>query len=133
MKSFQLLAAGLGLGVSVLLGGCGGAASGSGGTGSSGGPGGDNNPQVPAISSISPKSVLAGSDSLALTVSGSGFLSTSAVQVRGTSESVTYVSDAQLKATVPAAQLSVPTGTTEIRRFQMAEKPPSTAKSTPFT
>jgi trimeric autotransporter adhesin len=96
MKSLRLFAVSLGLGVSVLVAGCGGAPSG----------GGGSNPPAPAISSISPTSVPAGSALLTLNVSGSGFLSTSVVQVGGTAETTGYVSDAQLTATVPAAQMA---------------------------
>jgi hypothetical protein len=39
-------------------------------------------------------------------VSGTGFLSTSVVQVGGTAETTNYVSDTQLTATVPATQLA---------------------------
>jgi trimeric autotransporter adhesin len=86
----------LGFGVTILIGGCGG------GTGSSGGGGGS----TPSIASISPTSVTAGSSDLTLTVNGSGFVSSSVVQVGGTSESTSYVSGAQLKATVHAAQIA---------------------------
>ena len=48
----------------------------------------------------------AGSSPLTLTVSGSGFLTTSVVQVGNTAESTTYVSATQLTATVPATQLA---------------------------
>jgi trimeric autotransporter adhesin len=48
----------------------------------------------------------AGSSALTLTVSGSGFLSTSVVQVGTTAEPTTYISATQLSATVPATQLA---------------------------
>ena len=99
MKSLHIAVLGLALGVSLLVGGCGGSASNSAGSG-----GGGNNP--PTVSSTSPTSILAGSQSLTLTVSGSGFLSTSVVQVGGIAEATTYVSSTQLTATVPAAQLA---------------------------
>jgi hypothetical protein len=41
-----------------------------------------------------------------LTISGSGFLSTSTVEVGGTAEATTYVSATQLTATVPATQVT---------------------------
>lgn len=96
MKSSSLFALSLSLSVSVLVGGCGSGAN----------PGGGSNTPTPAVSSISPKSVVAGSGPLTLTVSGSGFLSTSVVQVGGTTDSTSYVSGAQLTTTVPAAQLA---------------------------
>lgn len=43
---------------------------------------------------------------MTLTVNGTGFVSTSVVQVNGTSESTTYVSGIKLTATVPAAQIA---------------------------
>jgi trimeric autotransporter adhesin len=48
----------------------------------------------------------AGSGALTLTVSGSGFLSTSVVRVGTTAEPTTYISATQLSATVPATQLA---------------------------
>jgi len=104
LRFFALL---LGLGVPVLVSGCGGGGSNSSGSGGSGGSGGGGNTTpTPTISSISPTSVPAGSNALTLTVSGSGFLSTSVVQVNSISESTTtFVSSTELTATVPASQL----------------------------
>lgn len=99
MNSLRFFALSLGLGVSFFLSGCGG--SNSGGSG-----GGGNNSTTPSISSISPKNVLVGSDSVTLTVSGSGFLSTSVVQLAGTAEVTSYASATQLTATVPTTQLT---------------------------
>ena len=48
----------------------------------------------------------AGTGALTLTVNGSGFLSTSVVQVGTTAEPTTYVSATQLSAAVPATQLA---------------------------
>jgi trimeric autotransporter adhesin len=48
----------------------------------------------------------AGSGALTLTVTGSGFLSTSVVQVGTTAEPTTYISATQLSAIVPATQLA---------------------------
>lgn len=84
----------------MLIGACGGG-SGSGSTGS-----GSTTTPPPAISSISPTSVLAGSTPLTLTVSGSGFLSSSVVQVAGIAVVTTYVSSSQVTAVVPATQLA---------------------------
>jgi trimeric autotransporter adhesin len=49
---------------------------------------------------------MAGGSALTLTVTGTGFLSTSVVQVNSTTETTTYVSATQLTATVPAGQLA---------------------------
>jgi hypothetical protein len=98
MKSIHRSVPTLALGVSLLVSRCGG--------GSNSGGSGNNNPPAPAISSISPKNVSAGSSPVTLTVSGSGFLSTSAVQVGGSAEATSYVSATQLSASVPAAQLA---------------------------
>jgi len=57
------------------------------------------------VSSISPTAVTAGSGALALTVNGSGFTSSTAVQVNGVVETTTYVGSTQLTATIPASQL----------------------------
>ncbi len=98
-----------GFGLTVFFIGCGGGSSGSsgsGGSGSGGSGGGGGNTPAPSITSISPTSVTAGSAALTLTVNGSGFVSTSVVQVGGTSESTSYVSGTQLTATVPASQIA---------------------------
>ncbi len=88
----------LGLGITAAISGCGG-----GGSSSAGG--GSTTTPAPAVSSISPAKVTAGSSALSLTITGSGFSETSAVQVGGTTESSTYGSSTQLTATVPASQL----------------------------
>ena len=106
LSSVRFLALFLGLGIPVLVSGCGGGGSSSSGSvGSGGSGGGGNTTPPPTISSISPTSVSAGSNALTLTVSGSGFLSTSVVQVNSISESTTFVSSTELTATVPASQL----------------------------
>jgi len=63
-------------------------------------------PPAPAVSSISPVSVAAGSGALTLTVNGSGFVSSTVVQVGGVAEATTYVSSAEVTAVVPAAQIA---------------------------
>ncbi len=97
--SLRFFALVLGFGISVLVSGCGGSSGGSGG-------GGTTQTPTPAISSITPATAMAGSADLKLTVSGSGFVNTSVVQVGTTSEATSYVSATQLTATVPAAQLA---------------------------
>lgn len=105
----RLFVLALGVGVLALVSGCAGGGSGSGSTGSGGGSGsggGGSTTPTPAITSISPTSVTAGSSAMTLTVNGSGFVSTSVVQVGGTAEATQYVSASQLTATVPASQIA---------------------------
>ncbi len=87
------------LGASILVGCGGGSNSGSGG-------GGGTTPPALTVSSISPTTAPAGSSSLTLTVVGTGFITTSAVEVGGAAESTAYVSGTELTAVVPAAQMA---------------------------
>lgn len=69
----------------------------------------DNNnptPTTPTVASISPTSATAGSGPLTLTVNGTGFVSTTTINVGGVADPTTYVSSTQVTATVPAAQLA---------------------------
>ena len=67
-----------------------------------------NNP-VPILTSISPTSALAGGPTFILTVTGSNFVKTSEVKWKTNSlANTTYVSAAQLQATVPAADIEDP-------------------------
>jgi hypothetical protein len=59
-----------------------------------------------AIQSITPSSVPAGSAPLTITISGTGFTSSSLVTVNNTQVPTVYVSTTQLQATVPADQLA---------------------------
>ena len=95
MKCTHIFALSLCLSVSLLLIGCG-----------SGSGGGVNTTPTPAISSVSPSSFVAGSAAQTITVTGSGFISGSVVEVSGVAEATTYVSSTQLTATVPATQLT---------------------------
>jgi hypothetical protein len=61
---------------------------------------------VPAISSLGTTSVSEGSSNLALTVNGSNFQSSSAVQWNGVPLTTSFVSSTQLQATIPAADLA---------------------------
>lgn len=97
---FFLLALTLSFLASLL--GCSGGSSG----GSGNGGGGNTTTPTPAITSISPAKVTAGSTAVALTISGSGFINTSTIEVGGIFETATYVSSTQLTATVPATQLT---------------------------
>ena len=51
---------------------------------------------VPAVSSISPTSLAVGATPQALTINGTGFLTTSTVTFNGVAHSATYVSASQL-------------------------------------
>jgi len=64
-----------------------------------------NNPG-PTVSSIAPASLKAWGLAFALTVTGSGFVSTSTVQIDGAVRPTTYVSSAQLTAAIPASDLA---------------------------
>ncbi len=60
----------------------------------------------PQITSISPASIVSGSTATVLTVNGSGFASSSSIQVGGSALPTTFVSATQLMATVPATALA---------------------------
>jgi trimeric autotransporter adhesin len=99
MNPFRLSALLLGLGVFTIAGGCGGGST-------SANSGGQQTSPAPVVSSISPAKVPAGSNALVLTVTGSGFLSNSVVEVNNVAEVTTYVDSTQLTAVVPAGQLA---------------------------
>ena len=61
---------------------------------------------APTITSLSPNSAYVGSASLAVTITGTQFISGAAVTVNGTSQAATFVSATQLTTTLTAAQLS---------------------------
>lgn len=103
MKTNRLLAILLCSGMSALFAGCGGGSSGSSYSGSGGNGGGT---QAPTVTSISPATVTAGAGPLTLTVNGSGFISTTTVQVGGIADATTYVTSSQVTAAVPASQLA---------------------------
>lgn len=86
------------LSVSGILSGCGGSGSSSSNT---------NTPTAaPSVTSISPTTVAAGASALTLTVNGTGFQSTTTIQVNSAAVPSTYVSSTQMTATVPATQLA---------------------------
>ena len=62
---------------------------------------------VPVLNSLSPGSAFAGSASLALTINGSGFTSSSVVRWNGANRPTTYVSATQLQASLGAGDLAV--------------------------
>jgi IPT/TIG domain/Kelch motif/Galactose oxidase, central domain len=82
------------------LAGCGG-----GGTGSELGPMPAPN-AVPAVASVTPNSVAAGAPDTTVTISGSGFISSSTANLNGQPLRTTFVSGTQLSAVIPAASLS---------------------------
>ncbi len=68
---------------------------------------------VPVLSSLSPATTAAGAASFVLTVNGSGFVSASSVQWNGASRVTTFVSSAQLQATILATDVATP-GTAQV-------------------
>jgi trimeric autotransporter adhesin len=99
LSSVRFLALAFAFVTVALVNGCGGA------TGSAPA-GGSSSASAPSVSSISPATLKAGSSAVTLTVTGTGFLQTSIIQVGTTAETTTYISSTQLSATVPAAQLT---------------------------
>jgi hypothetical protein len=64
-----------------------------------------NNP-APTITSVSPNSAVAGAAAFTLTVAGTNFLSSSAVQWNGSARPTMYVSSTQVQAQISAADVS---------------------------
>ena len=98
MKRYFFVPIALCLLVSVILTSCG---------GGSGSNSGNTTPPdtAPTVTSVSPTTITAGSSALTLTVNGTGFLTTTTVQVGGVADATTYVSSTQVTATVTAQQL----------------------------
>jgi hypothetical protein len=67
---------------------------------------------APSMSSISPSNIQIAGTPFTLTVNGSNFASSSAIQLNGTSLPTTFVSTSQLTAQVPAANIAVPADST---------------------
>ncbi|HEY2390218.1 MAG TPA: kelch repeat-containing protein [Candidatus Angelobacter sp.] len=84
----------------AILTGCNG-----GGSSSGPGPAPQSNP-VPSVTGVSPNSVGAGASDTTITVSGSSFISSSAVNLNGQPLTTTFVSGTQLTAVVPAGNLA---------------------------
>jgi hypothetical protein len=61
---------------------------------------------APAISSLAPTAVTSGGPAFTLSVNGSSFVASSAVQWNGQALSTTFVSDTQLTAAVPASDIA---------------------------
>jgi hypothetical protein len=104
----HLLAAGCLGTFTLLFAGCGG------GKGSSSSSTTQN--PVPGITAISPTSASAGSGALTLTVTGSNFISSSAVRWNGSSRTTTYISASQLSAAITGDDL-VSAGTAAVTVF----------------
>src|SRR5579862_8150800 len=71
---------------------------------------------LPSITSLSPASVTAGAAAFAMTVNGSGFINGSVVQWNGSNRTTTYVSAAQLMASITAADVAA-AGTAQVTVF----------------
>ena len=72
---------------------------------------------VPVIDAVSPTAAVAYGPDLALTVTGSGFVRASKVQVNGAAVVTTYVSDTQLTAVIPASALATSGSTLPVSVF----------------
>jgi sugar lactone lactonase YvrE len=68
---------------------------------------------TPTVISVTPSNVIVGSPALTLTVNGTGFQSTTTLQVGGVAVTAVYVSSSKLTATVPANSLAK-TGTLQV-------------------
>jgi len=63
---------------------------------------------APVITGINPASVITGSPNFTLTVTGSGFLTNSVVQINGSNRPTVYKSSLQLTATIFASDIATP-------------------------
>jgi hypothetical protein len=77
-----------------------------------------NNP-LPAVTSLSPSSASAGGAAFTLTVNGNAFVSGASVQWNGSNRTTTFVSNTQLTAAIPAADIAV-AGTALVTVFNPA-------------
>jgi hypothetical protein len=77
-----------------------------------------NNP-LPSITSLSPASATVGGAAFTLTVTGTNFLSTSALQWNGSSRTTTFVSSTQLTGSIPASDIAT-AGTAQVKVFNPA-------------
>ena len=74
---------------------------------------------VPAITSISPNNASAGGAAFTLTIDGSGFVDGSRARWSGSDRTTTFVSNVQLRASIPASDL-VAVGTAQVTVFNPA-------------
>jgi hypothetical protein len=79
---------------------------------------GASNP-VPVLSALSPTSAAAGGPGFTLTVTGTGFVPTSAVRWNGNSRTTTYISSTQLRAAIPSSDITS-AGTAQVTVFTPA-------------
>jgi hypothetical protein len=61
---------------------------------------------IPTITALSPANIYAGSPNTTITMTGTGFLSTSVASIQNVSLLTTYVSSTQIKAQIPASYLA---------------------------
>ncbi|MEO9253985.1 MAG: IPT/TIG domain-containing protein, partial [Tepidiformaceae bacterium] len=87
---------------------------------------------VPSVSDVTPDTSIALGAQFTLTVDGSNFVAGSVVKWDGTSLVTHYVSDSQLTATVPAANILVPK-TVNITVFNPTPAGGTSVEATPFT
>ena len=87
-------------GAAFVLSGCGGS-----GSSHSPQPTPASNP-TPTISSITPSSLVAGSSAQSITLAGTGFISSTRIDLNGASLVTTYVSSTAVTAAVPAAAIT---------------------------
>jgi hypothetical protein len=100
MKRTQCIVALVLISIWMLLEGCGG-----GGNGGGLGPMPEPNP-VPAVTSVTPNSLAAGAPDTTVTISGSGFISSSVANLNGQALKTAFVSGTQLTAVIPAGNLA---------------------------
>ena len=86
----------------MAIAGCGGG----GGSTATTPPTGDSNNPTPSLASATPSSATAGAAATQVTLAGSGFISSSAIQWNGTALTTTFVSSSSLQATIPASDLA---------------------------
>ena len=101
---------------------------GDGGGGGGGTPPVTDNP-VPTLTSISPTSTAVGGAAFALTVNGSNFISGSVVRWNGSGRATTFVSSAQLTATILASDITA-AGTAQVTVFNPTPGGGTSAAST---
>ncbi len=86
----------------ALFGGCSSEPSSS----SSGSSGGGTTATALTVTSVSPANITAGTTTVTLIVTGTGFTSSSSVQVGGVAETTTFFEATRITASVPASQLT---------------------------
>src|SRR5690242_21447491 len=86
--------------LAILLSGCG-------GTPTSPSAGGSTTPVTTplAIVSVTPKDVPVGSSAVTIVVTGTGFTSSTRIQLSGAAVETTFISSTELRATIPASQM----------------------------